>query len=140
VSGPAIGAEQALEAALLARLAEDADVKAALGQAPRVFDAAEAKPLLPYLEIARHTWAPAGGAEAEASEHRVDIAILSRVGGRTEVRAALAAARAALASGLEMAGWRCVLLAPIYADTLAARPGMYRALLRVKAIIEPVAI
>jgi hypothetical protein len=132
------GAILALEAAVLARLEADADVKALLGEPPRVFDAALARPAHPYLELARHELRPAGGAAAEADEHRLDIAIVSREGGRDELKAALDAVRAALrGTPPAMTGWRCVLLLPLFADVTPARFGLWRALLRIKAVVEP---
>ena len=74
----------------------------------------------------------------EASEHRIDLVVVSRDAGGRRVKAAVAAVRAALAeAGLAMEGWRCVLLVPVFAD--AARSGiqMWRGLLRVKAVVEP---
>jgi hypothetical protein len=37
-----------------------------------------------------------------------------------------------------MDGWRCVLLLPVFVDVARTRPGLWRALLRVRAIVEPV--
>jgi hypothetical protein len=131
------GAEQALEGAILAALAADTAVKAALGDPPRVFEAAEARPAYPYLEIVRHEMTAAGSQGAEANEHRMDLAIASRDGGRAEARAALAAVRGALApSSFAMDGWRCVLLIPVFADMVRGKFGAYRALIRIKAVVE----
>jgi hypothetical protein len=133
-----IGAEEALESAILGVLAMDADIKVVLGDPPRVFEAAEARPLYPYLEIARHEAISAGSAGSEANEHRIDLAIASRDGGRAEARAALAAVRGALAgASLTMEGWRCVLLVPVFADMVRGKFGAYCALIRIKAVVEP---
>lgn len=127
-----------VEAGLLAKLAADAGVKALLGDPPRVFDQAESRPSYPYLEIVRHESEPAGGAEAEAELHRVDLAIIARQGGRVEMKEALAAVRAALAGEPpEMEGLRCVLLLPTFSDMTQTRFGMWRCLVRVKAVVEP---
>lgn len=131
------GAILALEGAVLARLAADAGVRALLGDPPRVFDAALARPAYPYLELVRHETRPVGGAEAEADEHRLDVSILSRDGGRDELKAALEAVRAALRGAPPvMEGWRCVLLLPLFADVTPARFGRWRGLLRIKAVVE----
>jgi hypothetical protein len=50
---------------------------------------------------------------------------------------AMHAVRAALdGAELVMDGWRCVLLLPVYLDATRTRPGLWRALLRLKAIVE----
>jgi hypothetical protein len=132
------GAEQALESAVLVVLATDAGVKAVLGDPPRVLEAAEARPAYPYLEIVRHEVTAAGSQGSEANEHRIDLAIASRDGGRAEARAAMAAVRDALAGAdFAMDGWRCVLLFTVFADMVRGKFGAYRALMRIKAVVEP---
>lgn len=127
-----------LEAALLAKLAGDAAVKALLGDPPRVFDAAVARPAYPYLEIVRHESQPVDSAGAEADEHTIDFALFANERGRMELKEAVAAVRAALkGEPPEMEGWRCVLLFPLFADMVQTRFGRWRAMLRVRAIIEP---
>lgn len=132
------GAEGALESAILAALRADAGVKALLGDPVRVSEVDAAAPAYPFLEIGRHVSEPSGGVEAEASEHRVDVVVVSRdIGGR-QAKQALAVVRAALAgAALEMEGWRCVLLVPLFADATRQRVGLWRALLRIKAVVEP---
>jgi len=79
----------------------------------------------------------AGGVDAEASEHRVDLVVVSRDIGGAQAKEALAAVRAALtAAGLAMDGWRCVLLLPLFADATRQRVGLWHALLRMKAVVE----
>lgn len=131
------GAESALESAILDALAADAEVKASLGEPVRVGELGSPLPAYPYLEIARHTSEPAGGVDAEASEHRVDLVVVSRDACGVQAKAALAAVRAALATAeLEMDGWRCVLLLPLFSDATRQRIGLWRALLRMKAVVE----
>jgi hypothetical protein len=134
--GVAVSAEEALEAAILAVLAEDADVAELLGDPLRVIGAGAA-PAYPYLEVVRHQSVDAGGAGVEATEHRIDLAVVCRDSGGARVKAALAAVRAALGeTELAMTGWRCVLLVPLFSD--AARSGIqvWRGLLRLKAVVE----
>jgi hypothetical protein len=130
------GVEGALEGAIVAALAVDADVKALLGDPPRVFEAARARPAFPYLEIARHEVTAADSAAVDANEHRIDLAIVTREGGRTPAREALRAVRAALAEPPEMDQWRCVLLLPVFADMVRTRFDGWRAILRLKAVTE----
>jgi len=132
------GAEAALEAAILSLLASDAGVRAALGDPLRVSEAGEGRPAYPYLEVGQHVSEPRDVAEIEASEHRIDLHIMSRTGGRQAAKGAVAAARAALRDGvLAMDGWRCVLLAPAFTDLMWLRAGnIFRGHLRVRAIVE----
>jgi len=94
-------------------------------------------PAYPYLEIARHLSEPSGGVDAEASEHRVDLVVVSRDLGGRQAKEALATVRAALMGAeLAMEGWRCVLLVPLFSDATRQRIGLWRALLRMKAVVE----
>jgi hypothetical protein len=131
------GAEQALESAMLAALSADAGVSAVLGEPLRVLDVASPAPAYPYLEIARHFSSQAGSAGFDASEHRVDLVVVSRFEGGANGAGAIAAVRAALgAAELLMEGWRCVLLVPAFTDTLHGGRGIWRSLLRIRAVVE----
>ena len=122
---------------MLAALAASAEVKALLGDPVRVSETGAVLPAYPYIEIARHSSEPAGGVEAEASEHRIDLVVVSRDVGGAQAKAALATVRSALASAeLVVDGWRCVLLLPVFADATRQRVGLWRALLRMKAVVE----
>ncbi len=139
VAGFGEGPDDVSEALRLAvkRLVAHAEVKALLGEPVRVGELGSPLPAYPYLEIARHTSEQAGGVDAEASEHRVDLVVVSRDAGGVQAKAALAAVRAALATAeLEMDGWRCVLLLPLFSDGTRQRIGLWRALLRMKAVVE----
>jgi Protein of unknown function (DUF3168) len=130
-------AEEALESAIIAALNGAADVRALLGDPVRILEATSPKPAYPYLEIARHLSEPAGAAGVEASEHRIDLVVVSRLDGGTDGVRAIAAIRGALAAAtVEMAGWRCVLLVPAYSDTLNRGRGLWRAILRMRAVVE----
>lgn len=131
------GAESALESAILAALEADAGVAALLGDPVRVAEVGTPSPAYPFVEIARHVSEPTGGVGAEVSEHRIDIVVASRDMGGREAKEALAAVRAALAdTELTMEGWRCVLLVPLFVDATRQKIGFWRALLRVKAVVE----
>ncbi len=130
-------AEEALEGAIIAVLSGDTDVQALLGEPMRIVEGTSPKPAYPYLEVARHLSEPAGAAGVAASEHRVDLVVISRLDGGTDGVRAIAAIRAALgAAELEMEGWRCVLLVPAFADTLNRGRGIWRAILRMRAVVE----
>lgn len=122
---------------MLAALAADAGVRGVLGDPLRILDVGSPKPAYPYLEIARHFSLPAGAAGVEASEHRVDLVAVSRMDSGAEAMSAMAAIRAALAEAeLAMEGWRCVLLLPAFADTLQQGRGLWRSILRMRAVVE----
>ena len=131
------GAEAALEAAILDALRSDASVASVLGDPLRVAEIGGARPAFPYLEIGRHTSELSGGANVAMSTHRVDLVCVSRDDGGVQAKTAVAAVRSALGvAGLAMAGWRCVLLVPVFTDTMRPAPGVWRALLRLKAVVE----
>lgn len=131
--------EQALESAILAVLAADEGVKAVLGDPVRVIDVDSPQPAFPYLEIARHLSEPAGAADSQASEHRIDLAANSRLDGGVGSREVIGAVRTALAAAeLTLDGWRCVLLLPVFVDTLRESVGRWRTILRLKAVVEAV--
>lgn len=131
------GAEEALETAILAALAADAGVAAALGEPLRLLDLASPLPGYPYLEIARRQSQPNDSAGCESVIVTVDLVVTSRDEGGRIARAAIAEVRRALTEAdIVMDGWRCVLLLPVFADALREAPGRWRAILRVRAIVE----
>jgi hypothetical protein len=132
------GAEAALEAAILEALGVDTEVAALIGSPLRVAGSGGPVPAFPYLEVVRHESVDAGGAGVEASEHRVDLAVVSRDTSGVRVKQAMAAVRTALSSAdLDMGAWRCVLLVPVFMDSARSGVQMWRAVLRLKAVIEP---
>ena len=133
------GAEEALESAMLAAIAADAGVQAKLGSPVRIEEEGGPRPAFPYLELVRQESGPADAAGVEASTHLVDLAVVSRVASGREAVAAMAEVRRALNdAALAMAGWRCVLLAPVFFGAARTRPWLWRATLRVKAVVEKV--
>ncbi len=132
------GAEVALEAAMLAAIRADAGVKSVLGDPARVFDAAVARPAFPFMEIVRQQARPIGGVDAPTWEHTFDLAIRTSVGGREQAKEALIAVRGALEDGeIEMSGFRCLLVVVLLADVVRQSPTLWRALIRVRMIVEP---
>ena len=131
--------EQALESAILAVLAADEGVMAVLGDPVRVVDVDSPQPAFPYLEIVRHLSEPAGAAGSDASEHRIDPAASSRLDGGVGSREFIGAVRTALdAAELVLDGWRCVLLLPVFVDSLRENVGRWRTVMRIKAVVEAV--
>ncbi len=128
----------ALERAVLDALRADDGVKAVLGALPRVFDSGVEAPAFPYMEIARHSVEEIGGAEAPLGRHELDLAVLTTAGGRDEAKDAAAAIRAVIeAGGLALDGYRCVMAIVSFVDVLRASRQQWRALVRVRAIVEP---
>jgi hypothetical protein len=133
------GAQGALEAALLAMMADDADVAAAFGSPLRVKTEAGDRPACPFLEIVRHECADAGAAGVEGSDHQVDLQVQFRDGLRVHAAEAMAAVRGALSRPAPaMEGWRCVTHAAVFWDLMPVRFGGWRGMVRVRAVLERV--
>jgi len=79
-------ADTALQAALVARLAADAALVALLG-GPRVHDGPPRGAATPYVALGEWRVRPLDTAEATASEHRFEVRVVSRAGGRREAAA-----------------------------------------------------
>jgi hypothetical protein len=133
-----VSAEGALEAAIMAALDGSPAVTGLLGSPVRLLGA-EYRPPFPYLEVARHQSVDLGAAGVVSSEHRVDLAVVSRDSGGQRVKEAMAAVRAALTGAeLEMPGWRCVLLVPVFSDVARSGIEIWRAMMRLKVVVEEV--
>lgn len=131
------GAEEALESAILAALAEDAGVSAALGKPLRLLELGSPLPGYPFLEIARRQCEPNNSAGCEGFVVTIDLVVTSRDEGGRIARDALAEVRRALRdANLEMEQWRCVLHLPVFADAMRQRIGLWRALLRIRCVVE----
>ena len=129
---------QALEAGLMAMLAADVGVTAALGAPPRVAGGGEERPAYPYLEIVRHSMEEAGSSSGPASVHVLDLGVAARAAGREGARDALEAMRFLLTTQRpELGGYMCVLMAPLFGGVLRTAPVQWRGVLRVKALVEP---
>ena len=131
------GVEEALETAILAAIAGDAAVVAALGDPLRIADLASPQPAYPFLELVRRTSEPFNSAGCEAYIVTIDLAVVSREEGGRIARAAMSDVRNALREAeITMDGWHCVVLTPVFADTMRRAIGRWRALLRVRGIVE----
>ena len=125
---------------MLAAIATDAGVQELLGDPVRVEEIGSPRPKFPYLEVVRHEVRPAGSLGVEATEHLVDLAVVSRDLGGRQARAAVAAIREVLDDEeLVMDDGQCILLLAQFTDTMRTRPGLWRSLLRIRAIVEPTA-
>jgi len=131
--------EAAFSAAVLARLSDDAGVKAALGDPARVFDRAPGGAAFPFLSLGRAETEPAADDALMLHDHRLTLHIRGRREDRDVLKEALHAVRAALtgpAPALD-APWRCVLCRVVYADLFTGPDGRsLQGLLRVRALVE----
>ncbi len=133
------GAEQALEAAILATIAGDAAVAASLGDPLRIADLASPQPAYPFLEFVRRQSESFDSAGCEAYIVTIDLAVVAREEGGGMARSAMAEVRSALREAqLTMDGWHCVVLTPVFTDTVRQAIGRWRAILRLRAIVEAV--
>lgn len=128
----------ALQKGLLDHLRADAGIKALLGDPARVHDEPPQARVCPYVALGRSETRPWGGLDGEGVEHVLTLTCVSRFNGLEEVKAVVAALRAALhGSEIALDGWRLVNLRVTYADVF--RSPDYRPLLgvvRVRAVTE----
>lgn len=108
--------EGALQKALIGHLRADTAVRALLGDPARVWDAAPADAVWPWLAIGRSESRPVA-ADGCGVEHTLSLRCASRFAGTEEAKAVLAAVRAALHDvTLEADGVRTVSIRATYAD------------------------
>ncbi len=134
-------AEADLQRAVMASLRADAGVRAIFGDPPRVYDDESTGPDYPYAVLERHEASPADSQQVAGMAHTLSFAVISRFGGRLDMREFLGALRSAV-EGMELVlqGQRVVLVLVIYSDVLRASDRRaYRGLLRVRIITEEVA-
>ena len=131
--------EMALQKALIAHLKSDVAVQGLLGEPARVWDAAPAGAAFPQLLIGRSESRPLG-ADGGGVEQALTLTVVSRFRGTEEVKAVLAAVRAALNDAdLEVDGVRTVSLGVSFADVFPGADGARTfAVLRVRAVTEEV--
>lgn len=133
------GVEEALEAAIIAAIAGNTAVTTSLGDPLRIADLASPQPSYPFLEFVRRASEPFNSAGCEAYVVTIDLAVVAREEGGRIARAAMSDVRDALREAeITMDGWHCVVLTPVFADTVRQAIGRWRALLRVRAIVERV--
>ena len=133
------GHELALQKALIAHLSEDVAVRALLGDAVRIWDAAPREGELPHLLIGRCESRPVG-ADGGGVEHRLTLTVVSRFRGTEEAKAVLAAVRFRLTvAQVQADGVRAVSVGVVFADVFPAADGARTyAVLRVRAVTEEV--
>lgn len=132
--------EVAFGAGLRTALAGSQAVRAVLGDPPRLFAEAPPDPIFPYAVFGEERCEARDAAEAPAFEHGLSVHVFVRHGGREQAQAAVAAVRAALHDQpLTIEGRRAVFVYVPYADVFrTANPAVLHAVIRVKALSEPV--
>ena len=128
----------ALSEAVLAELAESAEVQNLLGKPARLYTGNPRGASYPYVLLERHETSDAGASIAPASEHVLQFASFSRHGGITEAKSILGALRTTV-EGLPkaLAGQRIVLALPQYCDAMRTQnPLIFRGVLRVRLYTE----
>lgn len=129
----------ALHKALLDHLRADAGLKALLGDPARVHDEPPEVRVYPFVTLGRAETRPWGGLDGEGVEHALTLVCVSRFDGSEEVKAVVAALRAALhGADLSLDGHRLVNLRVTYADVFRTpdwRP--LHGVVRVRAVTEP---
>ena len=136
----AASASLALQSAIYAALTANADLTAATGGSPRVFDDVPPGTSYPYVTFGQaieRDWST--GTEA-GREHTVTLHVWSRASGRREVHQIAALIRAALHdAALALAGHRLINLRHEFTDARREPDGeTSHALLRFRATTEPI--
>jgi hypothetical protein len=131
-------AEQALASAVRARLLADAGVANLLGVSPRIYDEPPPQPVYPFATLGEASSTPRDCAGVEGLEHGLTLHVYTRYGGRPEALTVIAALRAALHDqALTLDGRRLVFLYAVFADVFRLDPRTTHAVLRLKALTEP---
>ncbi len=133
-----MSAEASFKAAMMVRLQDDTDVKAALGDPARIYDRAPGGAAFPFVSIGRGETTPIDADTPGLNDHRLTLHIWGRRDDRDAVRDALGAVRAALhQADLTLSGGaRCVLCRVVYTDFFTAPDGRtLHGVLRVRALL-----
>jgi hypothetical protein len=126
----------ALQAAIVARLINDAALTAVLG-APRIHDVVPQPPTFPYVVLRDFKTTPSDTSLSPADDHAIVFHTYSKAEGRLETHAILAAVRAALDDALmTLVGHRLVRLTVV--STESRRDGaLVQGIVRLRALTEP---
>lgn len=139
-SAISVAVEASLEAALIEGLRNSEIIAALLGQPARLFPEPPAEALFPYAVIERHQRRPHGASRVRGDEHRIDIAVYTREGGRCEARMILdALSRAIEDLTVLIADRRVILMHTVYSDTMRTPSRKaFRGLLRLRLLTEEI--
>ncbi len=131
-------ADLALQRALYAKLAGDADLAALV--AGRIHDNVPGDTSFPYLTLGDAQVEDWSAGETAGAEHRLTFNTYTRGGGRAEAKAILGAVNAALHDvELTLEGHRLVNLLFLSAETAREADGAtWRGTIRFRAVTEPI--
>ena len=132
-------ASWALQQAIFATLAADGDVKDAVGDPPRIFDAVPRGSAFPYIVIGDDKESDWSTATEPGTAHALTIHIWSRAAGRKETRLAAEAAIGALnGAELDLDGQALIDLRYLESESTRENDGeTVHAQLRFRALLEP---
>lgn len=133
-----MSASWALQQAVFATLCASDDVKEAVGDPPRVFDAPPRGAAFPYVVVGDERMSDWSTATEAGSEHALAVQVWSRANGHKEAKLAAEAVRAAL-DGAELAVTGRTLVGIRHLETEFARESdgeTIRAVVRFRAVME----
>ena len=127
-----------IETALVDQLAADPNVRELFGTPARLYAHWPTRAPYPFAVIDRHQQTPLPASGTSSFEHRIDLAVFSRHGGRSEARDCLGALQAAFeAERFSVEGVNTILAHIVYADAMRTQSfAMFRGVLRVRMITE----
>lgn len=125
-----------LQKALYAHLSAETDLAEAIGAPPRLYDDPPPGTATPYLVIGEGRQSPLPGHDG-AFEHDVRIRIVSRHGGRREVKTLIDLLVAALdGASFGIDGHRLVSCRFVFADVFRREADLYAGIARFRAVTE----
>ncbi len=135
-----VGSAGALGQALLVHLRGDALMRDVFGDVPRILnDVGGAKPLYPYMVIARHEVVPAHGCEVQIEDHVIDLHIMTRWAGRNGAREAMGDVLSVLENAdISLEGHKLVWCYVAFSDVLSLRDEQtFKGVVRLKLRTTP---
>ncbi len=136
-----MGAEWALQSALVSALKDDAGLAGVLGDPPRIFDLPPDDAVFPYVSLGPSASNLLDGDGTPGVAHTVHLHVWSRYGGAKEAKTCLEALRVAVdQASLSLIDHHLVSLRPVYADVLRVGDGRtFRGVLRLRAVTQAAA-
>ena len=126
--------------AVLSALRADPSLQAILGTPARIFDGETQSAPYPFVTLERYECVDTSASESVCTEHRLQFASLSDVGGQSEAKQLLNRLRLAVQRlQISPTGQRVVLIHPTYSDVMRTRnPRFMRGILRVRIHTEEI--
>lgn len=133
------GAAFALQAAIVAALRGDADLKTLIGDPPRIHDGPAKEKVFPFVSVDDARAAPYAAAPGHV-EHDIRLSVHSRYEGRREAKDIATAVVSVLHNAdLAVAGRRLVSLRAVYSDVFyRVDADAHQGVLRFRAVTEAI--